>query len=64
VTAAAPAIPDKLVEQLKPGGKMVIPVGEGKVQQMLRVFKNDNGLMQEEVFDNFSFVPMLQGKNN
>jgi protein-L-isoaspartate(D-aspartate) O-methyltransferase len=62
VTAAAPAIPDKLVEQLKPGGKMVIPVGEGKVQQMLRINKETDGTIQEEVFDNFSFVPMLQGK--
>ena len=64
VTAAAPAIPDKLLEQLKPGGKMVIPVGEGKVQQMLRILKEPDGLIQEEIFDDFSFVPMLQGKNS
>jgi protein-L-isoaspartate(D-aspartate) O-methyltransferase len=64
VTAAAPAIPDKLVEQLKPGGKMVIPVGEGRVQQMLRIHKDAAGQIHEEVFDDFSFVPMLQGKNN
>lgn len=64
VTAAAPFVPDKLVEQLKPGGKMVIPVGEGKVQQMLRILKMGDGKIQEEIFDNFSFVPMLQGKNN
>jgi len=62
VTAAAPAIPDKLVEQLKPGGKMVIPVGEGRVQQMLRIYKDETGRAREETFDNFSFVPMLQGK--
>jgi protein-L-isoaspartate(D-aspartate) O-methyltransferase len=63
VTAAAPSIPEKLIEQLKPGGKMVIPVGEGKVQQMLRIFKDSSGLIHEEIFDDFSFVPMLQGKN-
>jgi protein-L-isoaspartate(D-aspartate) O-methyltransferase len=63
VTAAAPAIPDKLLEQLKPGGKMVIPVGEGKVQQMLRIHKDPFGGIHEEIFDDFSFVPMLQGKN-
>jgi protein-L-isoaspartate(D-aspartate) O-methyltransferase len=64
VTAAAPSVPDKLVEQLKTGGKMVVPVGEGKVQQMLRIHKDLSGKIHEEIFDNFSFVPMLQGKNN
>lgn len=64
VTAAAPVIPDKLVEQLKPGGKMVIPVGEGRVQQMLRIIKDADGAIQEEIYDDFSFVPMLQGKNH
>jgi protein-L-isoaspartate(D-aspartate) O-methyltransferase len=64
VTAAAPFIPEKLVEQLKPGGTMVVPVGEGKVQQMMRIHKDSAGGIREEVFDNFSFVPMLQGKNH
>lgn len=64
VTAAAPSIPQKLIEQLKPGGKMVIPVGEAPVQRMLRLTKKPDGLYTEEVFDNFSFVPMLEGKNS
>jgi protein-L-isoaspartate(D-aspartate) O-methyltransferase len=64
VTAAAPVIPDKLLEQLKPGGIMVIPVGEGKVQQMTRIQKDASGKILKETFDDFSFVPMLQGKNN
>jgi protein-L-isoaspartate(D-aspartate) O-methyltransferase len=63
VTAAAPFIPEKLVAQLKPGGKLVIPVGEGDVQQMLRLTKKTDGTFTEEIFDNFSFVPMLGGKN-
>jgi protein-L-isoaspartate(D-aspartate) O-methyltransferase len=64
VTAAAPFIPPKLVAQLKPGGKMVIPVGEGKVQRMLRLTKQADGTVTEELFDNFSFVPMIGGKNS
>ena len=63
VTAAAPFIPPKLVEQMKPGGKMVIPVGEGKVQRMLRLTRMPDGSATEEIFENFSFVPMLEGKN-
>ncbi len=43
---------------------MVIPVGEGKVQQMMRILKDESGQIHEEIFDEFSFVPMLQGKNN
>lgn len=62
ITAAARAIPPKLVEQLKPGGKMVIPVGDDKMQKMMRLTKLENDSIQEEVFDNFLFVPMLEGK--
>jgi protein-L-isoaspartate(D-aspartate) O-methyltransferase len=63
ITAAAPEIPQKLIDQLKVGGSMVIPVGVGEVQRMMRITKLDNGALKEEVFDNFSFVPMLGGKN-
>jgi protein-L-isoaspartate(D-aspartate) O-methyltransferase len=64
VTAAAPFIPVKLIEQLKTAGKMVIPVGVGKVQKMMRLTKMADNSANEEVFDNFSFVPMVEGKNN
>lgn len=63
ITAAAPFIPPKLVEQMKPGGKMVIPVNEGVHQRMLRLTKQEDGSLQEEKFEQFSFVPMLEGKN-
>jgi len=63
ITAAAPFIPPKLIDQLKIGGKMVIPVGEGNVQRMLRITKLAAGELTEETFENFSFVPMLIGKN-
>jgi protein-L-isoaspartate(D-aspartate) O-methyltransferase len=62
ITAAAPEIPQKLIEQLKPGGMMVIPVGAGDVQQMMRITKLPSGALKEEVFEHFSFVPMLGGK--
>ncbi|MFM7838227.1 MAG: protein-L-isoaspartate(D-aspartate) O-methyltransferase [Chitinophagaceae bacterium] len=63
VTAAAPLVPPKLVEQLKAGGVLVVPVGEGAVQQMLRVTKKPKGGYKEELFEQFSFVPMIEGKN-
>lgn len=62
ITAAAPFIPPKLVEQLKPGGKMVIPVDEDQHQRMLRITKHADGTASEEAFENFSFVPMLSGR--
>jgi protein-L-isoaspartate(D-aspartate) O-methyltransferase len=61
ITAAAPVIPPRLIEQLKPGGKMVLPLGEGKLQKMIRVSKLNDEEIKKEQFDNFSFVPMLQG---
>ena len=64
ITAAAPFIPPKLIQQLKPGGFMVIPVDEGLQQRMLRLTKNADATYSEELFENFSFVPMLSGKAN
>lgn len=61
ITAAAPYIPPKLIEQLKTGGKMVIPVDENGRQKMMRLTKNDEGT-EEESFSDFSFVPMLKGR--
>ena len=63
ITAAAPFVPPKLITQMKAGGKMVIPVDEGTHQRMLRITKNEDGTVTEEAFDNFSFVPMLTGRN-
>ena len=63
ITAAAPFVPPKLVEQLKFGGQMVLPVNEGELQRMLRITKKGGGSYEEEMFDYFSFVPMLKGKN-
>src|SRR5258705_7071955 len=50
-------------EQLKPGGMMVLPLGSGEVQRMMRVTKLENDSLKEEVFDHFSFVPMLEGRS-
>ncbi len=64
ITAAAPFIPPKLIEQLKTGGFMVIPVDEGTNQRMLKITKKADGTYSEEKFEEFSFVPMLAGKNS
>ena len=46
VTAAAPEPPEKLVEQLAPGGRMVIPLGDGEVQQLSVVEKALDGAVE------------------
>ncbi|MBS1735030.1 MAG: protein-L-isoaspartate(D-aspartate) O-methyltransferase [Bacteroidetes bacterium] len=63
ITAAAPIIPPKLVEQLKVFGKMVIPLEQNGIQKMKRLTKMEDGTLYEETFNEFSFVPMLKGKN-
>lgn len=62
VTAAAPYIPEKLLQQLKTGGYMVVPIGGKEGQRMFRIIKRGEGKYENEVYDNFSFVPMLGGK--
>ncbi len=61
ITAGAPNVPHALVEQLKTGGIMVIPLGEGETQQMLRLTKLEDGTLRKETFGHFSFVPFLKG---
>ncbi|MGN6264917.1 MAG: protein-L-isoaspartate(D-aspartate) O-methyltransferase [Ginsengibacter sp.] len=63
ITAAAPFIPPKLIDQLKTGGKMVIPLEDNGIQKMMRITKNSDGTLDEEAFSNFSFVPMLKGRS-
>lgn len=64
VTAGSNEVPQKLLEQLKNGGIMVIPVGNDKVQQMVRITKISKDEIKQEVFDSFKFVPLLKGKVN
>jgi protein-L-isoaspartate(D-aspartate) O-methyltransferase len=63
ITAGAPFVPPKLVEQLKSGGVMVAPIGEEGIQKMMRITKEMDGNLREEEMGDFSFVPMLGGKN-
>ncbi|MBE2245819.1 MAG: protein-L-isoaspartate(D-aspartate) O-methyltransferase [Candidatus Competibacteraceae bacterium] len=63
VTCGAPEIPDALVKQLKPGGIMVIPVGEGDVQIMKVIRKNNEGEINISDEGNYRFVPMLKNKS-
>jgi len=61
VTAAAPYVPDALVEQLKPGGRLVIPVGRD-TQEMKLIIKDEKGNISETTHGLFRFVPMLKDK--
>ncbi|MCE2789780.1 MAG: protein-L-isoaspartate(D-aspartate) O-methyltransferase [Saprospiraceae bacterium] len=61
ITAGAPFIPQALVDQLRPGGILVIPLGEGETQQMIRLTKREDGTLKQENFGHFRFVPFLKG---
>ncbi len=60
VTAAPPYIPDALIEQLKPGGRMVIPVG-GYAQDLMLLVKQENGTAINKTVIPVAFVPMVEG---
>jgi protein-L-isoaspartate(D-aspartate) O-methyltransferase len=61
VTAAAPFIPELLIKQLRPGGILVVPVGDD-VQIMTTILKISETEFRKEEHGNFRFVPMLEDK--
>ncbi|MCB1790939.1 MAG: protein-L-isoaspartate(D-aspartate) O-methyltransferase [Gammaproteobacteria bacterium] len=60
VTAAPEGIPLALVEQLRPGGCMVLPVGQRDQQVLVRVLRTDDGY-EREMLERVAFVPLLGG---
>lgn len=60
ITAGAPEIPQDLVNQLKTGGIMVIPLNE----KMLRITKQTDSTLMQEEFGDCKFVPMLKNIGN
>ncbi|WP_437884182.1 protein-L-isoaspartate(D-aspartate) O-methyltransferase [Pseudomonas sp. LRF_L74] len=60
VTAAASEVPQALLDQLAPGGRLVIPVGKGDVQELLLIVREEDGYSRH-VLDAVRFVPLLNG---
>jgi len=60
VTAAAAEVPQALLDQLAPAGRLVIPVGAGDEQQLLLIVREDEGFTRH-VLDAVRFVPLLNG---
>ena len=62
VTAGAPYVPECLIEQLAPGGRLVIPVGDRVDQQLVLVTKGADGQVERQDADGCRFVRLI-GKN-
>ena len=62
VTASPQMVPDELIEQLAVGGRMLVPVGEPRQQNLVMVRKGEDGIGQT-VLEPVRFVPLLGGKS-
>lgn len=58
VAASSPSVPEELLTQLKEGGRLVIPVGKGENQHLLRYRKLGGEVYKEEI-ENCKFVPLI-----
>ena len=63
VTCGAPFIPEDLLDQLKIGGRLVIPIGEGDIQKMTLMVRTSETTFEKSNYGDFSFVPMLPQKS-
>jgi protein-L-isoaspartate(D-aspartate) O-methyltransferase len=64
ITAAAPSVPESLIDQLKTGGRLVVPVGDSDVQVMTVLTRTGPDSFEKSEYGNFVFVPMLKGTVN
>lgn len=62
VTAGAPVVPEDLKEQLALNGRLVVPVGDEKRQEMVRIIKIREEEYEEEHYSGFKFVPLIGEK--
>ncbi len=61
VACVFPELPDELIEQLKPGGKLIIPVGHDRHQELFGITKSENSEFEKEKLMNVLFVPLRSG---
>lgn len=64
ITAAPPEIPQELVNQLKVGGRLIVPVGKSGTQWLKLLTKKADGKIEAKTLIPVRFVPMVHGKNN
>ena len=64
ITAAAPEVPDELLQQLKTGGRLVVPLGKYDFQVMTVAKRTGKDSFEYSTHGNFVFVPMLKGTAN
>ena len=62
VTAAAESVPDSLVDQLAPGGRMILPVGRTNgPQNLIRIRRDETGRISKDTILSVAFVPLVGG---
>jgi protein-L-isoaspartate(D-aspartate) O-methyltransferase len=62
LTAAPPEIPQTLIDQIKPGGKLVAPEGQGFRQELVIITKSRDGKLDKRSGIPVIFVPMVKGR--
>lgn len=62
VTAGAPVVPEDLISQLSIGGKLIVPVGDQKLQTMTRITRTGEDSFEQEQLKQFKFVPLIGEK--